>query len=216
MRQKGGLYVECVFGPSGQPIEAFLFDPPIIVPAGFTVPTRGVVLVERAGIWHVVDRVGNEFYPSPADMAEEIKRFGLSRRIPNNIDFSKLTPESRILLVHDRAWVDNCADFAPWKCPKGHAEHAYDQEPPMCSGVWWEDVRDVAALAPGIRRVRRKLPAFAYDARRAPDGVEGRYQQAFFASFPITRLAVVKGSPKTQASKEAALRSALPVVEVYQ
>ncbi len=82
VRQKGGLYAECAISPSGKPIEEFLFDPPIIVPAGFAVPTRGVVLVERAGIWHVVDRVGNEFYPSPADMAEEIKRFGLSRRIP--------------------------------------------------------------------------------------------------------------------------------------
>src|SRR5690349_15901507 len=192
VRQRGGVYFECGQSPGGRPVEDFLFDPPIVVPDGFRIPTRGVLLVEREGIWHVVDRVGNEFYPSPADMIEECRRYGLSRRLPGNIDFSKLTPASRILLVHDRAWVDNCADFAPWTCPKGHASHAFDQEPPMCSGVWWEDVRDVAALAPGIRHVRRQMPAFDYEARRAPDGVEGRYRQAFFASFPCSRLAVVK------------------------
>ena len=215
-RVRGGVYGECGLGPNGRPIEEFLFDPPILVPKGLGVPTRGVLLVERAGIWHVVDRVGNEFYPSPADFLEEAKRMGVSRRFPSNIDFSKLTADSRLLLVHDRAWVDNCADFAPWRCPKQFEHHAFDQEPAMCAGVWWEDLRDVHALAPGIRHVHRQMPSFSYEGRRAPDGVEGTYQQAFFASFPIHRLAVVKGSPKTEASKTAAQKSTLPVVEVIE
>lgn len=215
-RQKGGCYAECGLGPGGRPIEAFLFDPPILVPDGFNVPNRGVLLTERGGVWHIIDRIGNEFYPSPADFVEESLRYGVSRRLPNNIDFSKLTAESRLLLVHDRAWVENCADFAPWRCPKHLEHHAFDQSPPMCAGVWWEDVRDVNALAPGIRHVRRQMPGFDYEARRVPDGVEGQYRQAFFASFPIHRLAVVKGSPKTAAGKAAAQKSTLPVVEVTQ
>jgi len=60
------------------------------------------------------------------------------------------------------------------------------------------------------------MPGFSYEARRAPDGVEGQYRQAFFASFPIHRLAVVQGSPKTATSVQAAQKSKLPVVEVTQ
>ena len=41
--------------------------------------------------------------------------------------------QSRLLLVHDRAWVENCADFAPWRCPKHLEHHAFDQSPPMCA-----------------------------------------------------------------------------------
>ena len=55
-RQKGGCYAECGLGPGGRPIEAFLFDPPILVPDGFNVPNRGVLLTERSGVWHIIDR----------------------------------------------------------------------------------------------------------------------------------------------------------------
>ncbi len=188
-------------------------EPPGAIPA-----RRGCGVRQRGGVYFECGQSpgGRSVEDFLFDPPIVVRRYGLSQRLPSNIDFSKLTPASRILLVHDRAWVDNCADFAPWTCPKGHESHAFDQEPPMCSGVWWEDVRDVAALAPGIRHVRRQMPAFDYEARRAPDGVEGRYRQAFFASFPCSRLAVVKGSPKTQVSKEAAQKSTLPVVEVTQ
>jgi len=158
----------------------------------------------------------DESYCTMSHTVHNCSRYGVSRRLPNNIDFSKLTADSRLLLVHDRAWIDNCADFAPWRCPKHIELHAFDQSPPMCAGVWWEDVRDVNALAPGIRHIHRTMPGFSYEARRAPDGVEGQYRQAFFASFPIHRLAVVQGSPKTATSVQAAQKSKLPVVEVTQ
>lgn len=194
-RKQGGIYAECGLSPNGSPIETFLFDPPILVPADLRVPAIGVTTIERDGVTHIVDRVGMADYPNVADMVEEIRRFGLSRRIPSTFSFEKLTPESRIFLVHDRAWVSPMSIYQEWFCPKHMPSHAPEMAPDICSGVWWQDVvlGEPVAGVNDPRLVLRKMPSFTYTARARPAASDIQERQAFFASFPLSRLAVVRG-----------------------
>ncbi len=215
-RKQGGVYIECGLSPVGEPLEHFIMDPPVRLPAGMPISPIGVSVVQRAGAFHVVDWVGAEFYPNVADFLEEVRRFGLSRRVPKNFDFATLSGVTRIILVHPRAWVENVADYrlralseglrigAPvWTCPKNDAGHLALAEDPgrMCAGAWWQDVTDwesreervpFGADGPYPRGVVRAMPSFRYFAHARPEGFEPQHAPAFFASFPISRVVVVK------------------------
>ncbi len=127
-RKSGGVYFECGFSPSGQPVEHFLCDPPVLVDDWHLSPV-GVQLIERNGVTHIVDWVGSMHYPNVADFIEEVRRFGLSRRLSSKLDFSRITPQTRILLVHQRAYVDNFEEYQTWSCPKHLPGHAVDVLP---------------------------------------------------------------------------------------
>jgi len=89
-RCRGGLYAECGMGPNGSPVENFLMDPPVLLDfARIGVIPRGTHLVERNGATHLFDWIGAESYPNVADFIEEVRRFGLSRRLSPKLDFSK-------------------------------------------------------------------------------------------------------------------------------
>jgi hypothetical protein len=270
-------------GPGGRPVEDFLFCPPTRLEelAKWTgeLAHLGVKLVQVGSVWHIFDWVGSQHYPNVADFVEEVRRFGLSRRLPKTLDFSKLTAESRIFLVHDRAWVQPFDAYAanwqgglqggllPYKmCPKPEENPEHDllrhntqrlteadivkgggvvtmggsvsviiaeakrvqadrvdwhESTPasMCAGVWWEDVAggerlthyqdpagNVIPVDPGSRMVVRAMPSFSYSAVCRPDGVEPAYKPAYFASFPMTRLVVIRaadGSHESTAEKAA-------------
>lgn len=259
VRIQGAIYSTCGMSENGQPVEAFLIDPPRPVPAEMGLTPRGVLLKERAGIWHIFDWVGEVHYPNVSDFVEEARRFGLSRRLPDNLDFSKITPESRHILVHPRAWVGNVADYLRWNCPKRLETHtpefmnspAFDHGPYYCcAGVWWRDAQggepfdktcDEAFLRAEERRmaryasehelgrfvpvefetpdgfhpllVRRHMPSFDYFAHAQPDDVQPQYAPAFFMSFPIARIEVIKGE-KARRSLEKAGKANVPVAEV--
>ncbi len=217
------------------------------------------------GVVHLADRVGLEHYPNVADFCEEMASFGASRRMPQTL-FSMtveiedkkrpviecLTPESRLLLIHDRAIITNWQQATPtWGCPKGYDFHLPNfstvalrvmappvplrkgEERPDCLGRCWYDVEgggdvdalEVGALVPSRlggpsfvdvnnpRLVRRSMPSFSYFGVARPEGVEAKYQRAFFASLPCTRLVVVSGPNAADVLAEA-LRSQLPGVEV--
>ena len=166
---------------------------------------RGVTLIERDGTWHVVDWVGSRFYPNVADVIEEGRRMGFSRRISKSVDFSKLTRESTILLVHARAHLVNAYEYQRrrerpehrmmWPCPKDIAPHnLWDPTAPyggMCIGLVWEDV-ETKVTDESTRDVTRAMPSFQYQAKRRPDGVEWpEYLPAIFMRLPIARIAVV-------------------------
>lgn len=101
-------------------------------------------------------------------------------------------------------------------CPKGLPDHAPSAQPaPHCAALWWEDVQGGEAVAGSAdpRLLRRSLPSFRYDARRAPDGAAGRTTPAIFASFPLSRLVVI-GDPEGNshtAALERASQAQLPV-----
>src|SRR5262245_36141654 len=106
-RKAGGAYLTVDTSPNGSPIEHFLVDEPQPINiAELGITPRGVHLIERDGVCHAFDWVGQDSYPNVADFIEEARRLGVSRRceLP---DYSKLTAESRLILIHARAWIEN-------------------------------------------------------------------------------------------------------------
>ncbi len=240
-RVQGGVYAECGLSPTGRPLEDFLLDPPIPIDSdrqqALGIRPVGVTLVpdpRRGGVHHVFDWVGSVHYANVADILEEVRRFGLSRRLPRNLDFSLLSRETRHVLVHASAWIDDPAPYFAdrveaggplmW-CPKILPEHMVCRAPPaMCAGLWWEDVDGGIAVghAHGYRAVERTMPAFRYLAKCPPPfplGYARRYTPAAFASFPISRVVVVSdpaGGSHRQALERAGAvtRNGVPVEEV--
>lgn len=226
-RKKGGIYFETGLSPNGQPLEYFIIDPPILV-EDWNLSPVGVQLIERNGVTHIIDWVGSEHYPNVADFLEEVRRFGLSRRLSSSLDFSRISERTRILLVHARAWVDNFQEYGSWTCPKefpGHKPEVLRQEPEpdkrMCAGVWWEDIE--GGEPPRATRlhgewdqqdVERRMPSFSYLARQRPEQVTPQYRPAIFASFPCSRLVVVKGDHET--NLDTARKAGVNVAEVEE
>lgn len=208
-RVRGGLYWECGLGPGGTPVEDFLIDPPTPLPPGLRVSARGVTPLVADGVTHLIDWVGAEHYPNVADFVEEVRRFGLSRRLPITLDTAALTPASRLLLVHARARVVNAGRYGPFPCPTGTHAPGTDG----CAGVWGEDVEGGTPRGgDDPRAVTRTRPSFRYDAWKRPDGVTPDYEPALFASFPASRLVVVAGGDGRAAA--AAATAGLPTAAV--
>ena len=206
-RIRGGVYAETRLGTKGQPIEYFIVDPPRFVDlAALGLTAVGVKLVEVCGVWHVFDVVGQEYYPYPADYVEETQRKGASRRLPANLDFAKLSPESRLFLIHQKAVIENFEQYPQpplVDCPKGLDEHQAAPLPSMCAGQWWHDLPEngVRWLPGGVE----------YCGFQRSQGVAPIYQYGVFLTLPITNLAVIKGGEDTEKNHEAAGKSGLPV-----
>jgi hypothetical protein len=218
-RVAAGVYAETRLSPFGQPVESFLVCPPKPVDlAEWGLTAVGVQLIEFNGIWHVFDIVGREHYPHVADFVEETHRKGASRRLPRNLDFSKLTPDSRLILIHARATIENYAEYPQppaISCPKGL--HLAQLEE-MCAGLWWHDipVDDLRTEADGSGHFRTIPGGVSYPAHSRPEGVIPEHQHAIFMSLPITNLVVISGrDPKEEKEAEeafqAASQSGLPV-----
>jgi hypothetical protein len=190
---KGGVYAEIPLSKHGLPLESFLFCPPVVVDAGALGLTNvGVKLIERDGVWHIFDIVGKQHYPNVADFVEEARRFGISRRLSQNLEFAKLTTESRLILLHDRAYIDNFGQYrGDHECPKAKKGHDHDPLPEMCISLWGEDLVDGEPVPEDDRRVKRVMPSFEYEGYMRPEGVTPKYQLAIFGSFPIPKLVVV-------------------------
>lgn len=150
-RVAGGIYAELGLAPPGEgvPIQDFLLDPPTPMDH-MEIAKVGVTLFERDGATHILDWVGEQYYPNVTDFVEEVARFGLSRRLPSTLNFDALTPASRILTIHARAWIVphsayrprfETKDYPGYYCPKALPEHE-EGKSPMCIGTWWEDVTD--------------------------------------------------------------------------
>jgi len=201
-RKQGAVYAECGNSKNGKPVEAFLLCPPVLVDDNaLGLSPIGVKLIDG----NVFDWVGSEYYPNVTDFIEEVRRFGMSRRIPKTFDFAKLDPDSRMILLHSKAFID-VPDYhhqdrigghalgQDWEwCPIG--VHAKDYTG-MCAGLWWEDVKNkdrierIGAKKDG-RIVTVEMPSFEYVAAIPPAG-KHEHSLAIFASFPITRLAVIR------------------------
>ena len=234
-RVRGGVYAETHLSREGLPVYEFLIDPPLgINPTAMGLSPIGVRLIEKGGITHVLDWVGSEYYPNVADMVEEIRRMGISRRLPSTLDFGKLTPGSMIFLAHARAIIENAGEYfaerggfikegphwfetdedtSGWWCPQGHPSHLNPVDPPpMCASLWWENLSG-GEDSEGDRGVKRTMPAFSYRGLRSPDGVKPRYAIGLFAGFPINNIAVINdpdGDSHEKALKRV-VRTSLPV-----
>lgn len=220
-RQRGGIYSECGLAEDGQPLEAFIFDPPLPL-TGMDLAPQGVAWMEHEGTWHVLDWVGSNHYPNVADFLEEVRRFGMSRRLPRNAPLERLGPGSKHFLVHARAFIRRPDLYRPtmpeglYPCP--HYPEAVEGHPEggevMCAGLWWEDVDGTEPLNEKARLGTRLMPSFSYLASPRPDGVLPMYEPGIVAAFPITRLAVVRdpdNADDTVAALDSASRCHLPV-----
>ena len=231
-RKQGGIYAECGLSSWGLPIEHFLVDPPQVIDAdALGLTSIGVKLIEIKGVWHIFDIVGSEHYPNVADFIEEVRKLGASRRLARTLDFSRLTSDSKLVLLHRRAQIDNAGEYfdamgtwlpTGWHCPRHLPEHESVRLPPaMCAGLWWADVEGGVTpehikrhITPSLCRmadesslsaVMRQMPGFIYDAWARPDGIHPQYRLAVFMVLPITNLAVIRA---TDGSHEESLRAA--------
>lgn len=228
-RKKGAIYSNCPLGEGGTPIEEFLIDPPQRLT--LELAPQGVQIFEAEGVAHIIDWVGSSHYPNVADFVEEVRRMGMSRRLPKTLAFERLTLESRHFLVHSRAIVAHPEmyrreDAMPkdgHRCPKALAMHQAAVEPgtlrsPMCAGIWWEDLDPFGAFVepdvPGSRVVTRKIPCGTYEGLCSPGDPKAReYVAGIFAGFPIWNLQVVRDPDggSHNAAADAAARAGLEI-----
>ena len=220
MRKAGGIYAEVPLSPFGVPLSHFLFEPP----QEFDVETLGVTpvgvtLIEMEGVTHIVDWVGESFYPNVADMIDEIRSMGLSRRLPSNLDFERLTPGSKIILLHRKALVANHKEVGMTyedvgsKCPK---DLDYpDQHPPgMCIGGWYHDLTGTLPAVDGDDgAVVRRMPNGSSYRGIAPNEKKRKYRVAAFAAFHVSQITVVNDPDggKHHGAMDVARKSSLPV-----
>lgn len=233
-RVAGGAYLETKLSKHGRPIGGFLTDPPVAIdPETIGLTARGIQLIQRAGtdIWDVWDIVGEAEYPNAADFISELGRFGISRRIAKTADFSKLTADSRLILLHRRASVLNpdayfVEDgsqrvFCPTNNP-GHQDHnarIAKLDTGHCLGLVYLDLDPKTCevvLDPAVpyRAVERTMPGFTYRAFRRPDNVTPIYQTAIFGVFPIGQISVIRDveSGTHKEVVDAANKAGLPVI----
>lgn len=223
-RKRGGIYLEYGLGMGGTPVEETLLDPPLDV-ADLGVPARGVLPVEIGGVTHLVDHVGSAFYPNVADFIEEARRAGVSRRLPQSLDYSALTEHSQLILTHEKAIILNAAALGlPRRCPCGHAEHEEAGWEQTCAWHWWHDVAGgrpltkdeihrITDLFPAYIRttgrwawVERELPALRYWAHAWTGEQAPIYREGAFMHVRATRLVVIRDPEEGR--HEAALAKA--------
>lgn len=100
-REEGGVYLETGLSEFGIDLSNFIPDPPnrfdMDLKRGQEIRTRS----DQTS--HVFDWVGESGYPTASDVVEEIQSHGASRRTSEHLEFDRLSPDSRMILVHRRA-----------------------------------------------------------------------------------------------------------------
>jgi hypothetical protein len=221
-RVNGGIYVETTLSRFGQPLENFLFCPPkLLDKAAIGATNLGVTVLQDPvdpDTVHILDIVGASNYPNVADIVEEIRRHGASRKVSPLLPWSKITPASRLCLAHDSAILTNAAELhdlliAEAKdymltpglaCPKQVAKHAALDFRKMCLALLYEVVEGGTNLNDPnqpVRQVTRKVGDTEYEARRAPLGFVPEWAPGIFAALPINRLVVIDDPDDPEAAQ---------------
>ena len=184
-RYPGAAYLALPLSPYGRPVESYLVDPPQVVRKdALGLAAVGTRMIQRDdGTTHVLDVVGAEHYPTVASFVDEARRLGVSRRIARTASFERLTSESRLLLLHERADVANALEYdTSRRCPTERDEHLADGFRGMCARLWWEPEVSKSGQPAGDLRV---VPDRADRGRHRPgrrqprandrEGVKGRH-----------------------------------------
>lgn len=222
-RVAGGVYIEVGTDENGLPVECFLVDEPLplyrvesgrsfkyFVNSDFgpvEIKPRGVNLVSVKGVTHVFDWIGKQFYPYVWDFIEEARRYGVSRRCEMP-DYSMISSESRLVLVHPGAWIENAREYRDaiisedrtWYCPKmaipprylSGEIHEIADDSHHCLGYGYHDFEELDITCSDGGVLRRELASGErYLVERRPDNVRPVYRAAIFARFSIPKLVVV-------------------------
>lgn len=103
-RKTDSIYFESRLSIKGEPIENFIIDPPIDCEKKGIKWSRSYQIFKKDGVNHLIDWIGEEYYPSPWDFIEECRIKGMSRRVQKSFDFTKITPgKSQIFFAHKKA-----------------------------------------------------------------------------------------------------------------
>jgi hypothetical protein len=205
--------MECgSIGGGGLPMWTLIKDPVVpIDPKKIGLSPVGVKLIEINGVWHVLDWVGEKHYPMATDFIEEAVRLGLSRRISKTEEFSKLTADSRLILVHPKAFISDPMGTIskPIPCPtENHPDPDFRSE---CIGrLWLIGTPGSTDLGSGVEPPmdsfpawapcpisgdgyvgRRKMPAFTYSLGEQTSEHEIELSPGIIMIAPIERLCVV-------------------------
>ena len=183
-RQAGSIYVECGLFLNGTPIHQYLKDPPErIQPAMHGMSRLGVQVITKDGISHIIDWVGEDSYPYPADFIEEAKRMGVSRKIQPNADLRLIGKNSFLILVHSKGSMNNMEEVSAatdFLCP--NLKH---QQGERCCGLHW--------AAPGDENNQRQLAEGSYDViPPSPDAPKPEYVPAIFMAVPISAITIIR------------------------
>ena len=226
-RSAGMVYLEVSTSPYGLPLEHYLVDQPVKIDASaLGLSSIGVKIIESSmskdgKANHVWDIVGERHYLNVCDVIEEGRRFGFSRRLPRTLNFSLLNEKSRLILLHPRAYIDNYPDYAKspgdnGACPKKLLEHDpwYDEGSAIfCIGQIWQDIEGGKSTGTKPRLVVRNMPSFGYMGYCPPEGVTPQRSLGIFASFPISRIVVIRDDEagEHEQAYENAQQANLPV-----
>lgn len=219
-RVAGGVYLEAGLGPKGHPVDEFICDPPKPVDeAALGMSARGMSYIEFAARTWVFDHVGSD-YPNAADIIEEGKQQGFSRRIQSTFDFSRIDPSTRLALVHPRAlpahWRvleqhEPIGKGGAYSCPQligfqhcgkpvaGHDNPHQVNGQLMCARLWWSDLDhdldqpiDINETAASRWREKR-LGDTRYHAMARPRmSAAPAWQAGIILALPIHQIVVVR------------------------
>lgn len=136
VRDQNALYACVSESLDGMPIEWFLVDP--VKPwHGGLIRAPTLMRDPRNGIYHMVLGIGATYYPFAPDFVEEARRHGVSKRIPNNLDLSRMQPGlSGMILVHPRALPRFDYVVEPG-CPKERWHPGLHDDGSRCIGDLW-------------------------------------------------------------------------------
>lgn len=194
-RKAGGMYLELGTSECGRPLESFILCPPVPVNETWGVTPVNTRLIGNA----IFDWVGEGYWPNVCDYLEEVRAFGVSARLPTNLDLRKLTEAPVFYPIHARGLLLDWWQYPNRQrsCPNHAVDHSLGDGP--CAGWWWEDVvggKEVDKHFYLNRPTLRETPSVMYTANARPKDLdEGspKYAPAVIAVFPCSRIVVVKG-----------------------
>lgn len=103
-RIAGGIYWEWHADVDVPVIDGMVLDEPIMLDTeALGLTPIAPKLIQRNGVWHVLDWVGEQHYPTVDHFIDEARQRGVSRRLASNFNFARLSPQSMLLLVHRNA-----------------------------------------------------------------------------------------------------------------
>lgn len=202
LRKPGGLYVCSGLSPYGSPIENFIVDPPLPYNSG---PFRAPIVFEKEGRKHIMMWVGAEYYPYCSDFIEEVRKYGASKRVPNNFPIEELERGSMLFLVHPKAMVADF-EYLPMVeyCPKADPSHwAANEE--YCLGHSYQ------IAEPNVGINLRKLGDTEYTVYpHTMSAAEYEFSPGIFLRLPITHFDHIVHKGKTN-PKITSKRAKLPI-----